>query len=1268
MSSGDREGRRPGRARRVAGAASGLIAAALLLWSTPALALTQRGHVFSPTLSFGGKGDGEGELAGPSGVAVSEVGATSGDIYVVDRGNNRVEQFDAAGEFVSAWGWGVKDGAKEYEVCLSGEGCQAGLPGSGKGKEGFHPNAGQLISPEAIAVDDSRSASDPSAGDVYVVADVVPEKAYVDKFSPTGEYLGHVTKKEETEFNGRPDGVAVDPSGVVWVDWSEGEITSFTDGQPNKRVDKGEEIESGVEDLRPGLAVDSSGHLYVDHEPGEGFKEAEEGPPSEEGRGENGEAPCELLPCYAAKLESTAEPGEVLSERVDRQNTTGVAVDHANGDVYLDNATSIAAYSAGGTLIQRFGAGHLTKGSGIAVEAEDRNVYVADAAADTIDVFVPEPAAAPEVDEISAAKITPSTAELAAEVDPKGAETTVTFEYGTASCDDGTCATVAASQPLEAGFGDQSASIQLEGLELSTTYHYRVTVHSASFGSVVSGERSFTTQSGAPFALPDDRAWELVSPPAKNGAGIEPITKEGGLIEAAEDGSRISYVAAGPTEAGAEGNRSPELTQVFSERVAPSGGKPEWLSRDITTPNQLATGIEAGQAPEYQFFSPDLSLALLRPKTAEPALSEEATEVTPYLRDDVNCERPPSTCYRPLVTGKQGVANVPPGTEFGGSQAQGGVQVLDATADMKHMVLESEVPLTSETAATGKNLYEWSEGQLKLINVLPEAGGAAPRANLGAVGNDIRHAISSDGSRVFWTASPLQDNAEETERLYMSDMTSGTSIRLDVAEAGVEEPVTEGASFDAASEDGSRVFFTDIKRLTAGSRASAESPDLYECEIVETAGKPACDLKDLTEDHNAGEEKAGVQGAVLGESEDGSSVYFVADGVLSTGENAQHEKAAPGECAPGAAASEATCNLYVEHYDQQARTWEAPRFIATLANADEPDWSTNNRQGELARMTSRVSPNGGYLAFMSERSLTGYDNRDVDSGALDEEVYLYDASTGGLVCASCNPSGGRPAGVFDTEVSGEGEGLVVDRPETWSERWIAGSIPGWTGVSVEHAPYQSRYLSDSGRLFFDSADALVPADENDKEDVYEYEPSGVGDCASEPGCVALISSGQSDKESTFLDASANGNDVFFLTAAPLVPTDTDTSFDVYDARVCETTSPCVNSSTSTSSSCETVAECRSAVASLPAFSPPATTAPSGSGNLAPAPTTKAPVIDKTVHASKPTRAQQLATALKACAKIKPKKKRLACLLQARKRYGPKKPAKKTSATSRKGRR
>ena len=130
-------------------------------------------------------------------------------------------------------------------------------------------------------------------------------------------------------------------------------------------------------------------------------------------------------------------------------------------------------------------------------------------------------------------------------------------------------------------------------------------------------------------------------------------------------------------------------------------------------------------------------------------------------------------------------------------------------------------------------------------------------------------------------------------------------------------------------------------------------------------------------------------------------------------------------------------------------------------------------------MSSSVSPDGRYLTFMSNRSLTGYDNIDALSGHADEEVYLFDAQSGRVVCASCNPTGARPAGVFD----GVNSELLVDRAGVWTSKesgerdrrvdhWLGGSVPGWDDLNNEPATYQPRYLSDSGRLFFDSPDGL----------------------------------------------------------------------------------------------------------------------------------------------------------------------------------------------------
>ncbi len=73
-------------------------------------------------------------------------------------------------------------------------------------------------------------------------------------------------------------------------------------------------------------------------------------------------------------------------------------------------------------------------------------------------------------------------------------------------------------------------------------------------------------------------------------------------------------------------------------------------------------------------------------------------------------------------------------------------------------------------------------------------------------------------------------------------------------------------------------------------------------------------------------------------------------------------------------------------------------------------------------------------------------------------------------------------------------------------------------------------------------------DTNAPADVYQWEAKGSGNCQRSPGCVSLISSGRSPGGATFLDASANGSDAFFLTDASLVGADPG-SVDVYDAKV-----------------------------------------------------------------------------------------------------------------------
>ena len=115
---------------------------------------------------------------------------------------------------------------------------------------------------------------------------------------------------------------------------------------------------------------------------------------------------------------------------------------------------------------------------------------------------------------------------------------------------------------------------------------------------------------------------------------------------------------------------------------------------------------------------------------------------------------------------------------------------------------------------------------------------------------------------------------------------------------------------------------------------------------------------------------------------------------------------------------------------------------------------------------------------MSQASPTGYDNRDRATGGPVAEVYLYDAPARRLVCASCEPSGARPVGFEYHPLEPGSGGLVGGGRETWIDAGlVAANVPGWTQLrtaSPVNSRHQPRYLSNSGRLFFNSGDASSP--------------------------------------------------------------------------------------------------------------------------------------------------------------------------------------------------
>jgi DNA-binding beta-propeller fold protein YncE len=1263
---------------RVALTALGIVAGCVV-WSSSALALTQRGHVFD--FAFGNAGS-EGELSNPAGVAVDEA---THEVYVVDRGKEQVDRFT----------------------------CN---PGPCKFASAF-----AVRSPESIAVDNAPSSpTNQSQGDVYVSSmnDKGPvPKGSVFKFSSTGTLLASTSAAEGIPLE-QMLGLAVTASGELWVEQgAESPVIYKASGATPKKIklsSESLEVVHSHEHVGHGLAVDSNESFYVTSgEFGEVFE-------VEEVEEESAEADCALAPCVVTKVQTKNAKGEEEVEPLIAEllsaNTTGLAVDlfgpgvFAN-DVYIDNGTHVSSLTAAGALIQEFGAAEpaqgfagLQQGTGVAVDSSTGEVYVADAGTDTIDVFGLEPKGAPKIDSVSAAEVTSTTAKLSAEIDPTGVETEYKFEYSTSTpvdCSSASSSPCEAPIPegrLEGVFEDKPASAEIANLQPGTEYHIRVIATQEGGAPVISRESTLITPvASGEGLLPDGRHWEMVSPLEKQGAGIVPPTGSGSAVQAAANGEAISYFALGPIEAEPHGNRNPEVTQVLAKRGA--GG---WTDKDISTTDETSHGPENTDA-EYRVFSPDLALALVYPfpgnsdvtRFAEPALSpslsspgelEEVREKTPYLRDDglpseasteaiyaqarkngeAMGEGPDGTGFLALINAKDDTAK----SEYGQANGQAKTTTEGATSDLGHVAIGAAVPLTSsDPSAPANTLYLWSEGALpvgefQLVSRLP-SGTVAPEG--GVLGSkefrQVRNAISGNGARVFWSAS---------HHLYMWSRATERSIQLDVPQAGAGQEAPD-AEFAIASTDGSKVYFTDTQRLTTD--ASPRKADLYECEIAGTEEAPACNLSDVTPAPATAGENAAVQGTVLGASEDGSRLFFVANGVLASNESSHGETPEPGSCAPVveekvAGPVGATCNLYMSVPGPNPGE-HVTTFIARLSNEDAPDWEST--ENGLAFITSRLSPNAQHLAFMSERSLTGYENADVDSNNPDEEVFLYNVKENSTVCVSCNPTGARPTGIFDQSGGGLGIGPLVDREDIWStekagiDHWLAGSVASWDPIDNLHALYQPRYLSDDGRVFFNSSDALVPQATNHKEDVYEYEPEGEVGAGGQVvcshasatyseksgGCVSLISSGTSSQESVFLDASESGGDAFFLTEAGLVPQDTDESYDVYDARECG--SSCLPPQPPKSSPCHDEQECLNAPASPPSFSAPASVAFSGAGNVVPS--QQALPFKTTVKP--PTKAQLLAKALAACKKHKQKAKRIACERQARRRYGAKQAKKAT---------
>ena len=1226
-------------------------------------------RVYVPGVSFGGKGSGVGQFDEPVGVAANQsvdslTDPAAGDVYVVDKGNDRVERFSATGEYK-----GQFDGSGAFEV-------------EGKAETGVPAPTGRFSAPEQIAVNDDESS--PSFGDVYV-ADAGHDA--IDKFSPTGEY--------ESQFTGFPNvlGLAVDSSGNLWLYYAK-DNNHFAECGETDCAEKSETALAGGF----GLAVDSSENIYANWGSEHAYKFSPGGQelgtvgpftdtrsvsalaidpeangllvdrvtsvdlyelptsrastPHESFAGSGELAGSHGIGVGAAGAVYLSETGEdevksfaylplpsVATEDASKVSTTGMVLHgkvNPEGEeikeCYFEYGTEIGVYT-NRVACEQAPSG-ITGTEDVPVSAtltglsssDIRSFRIvatnANGAAHGSDVTVSPPALSDE----AIANVGVAGAAVDAQIDAGGVATSVHLEYGTS--------TQYGSSTLEQSAGESvepvSISLPLAGLSNDTAYHVRIVATNA-LGTTEGTDVAFATFAVPIAGLPDGRVYEPVSPTGSildqnnyipNSFFDFGVNYEHGIaahsetpFQVAANGEAVTYLGDPPPTGGTGCSGLCGGNQYMATR-SPQGG---WTQTDLES---AQIQEKAQPIPIYEAFNSDLSLGIVNESTGivgagaptgysslytHPTVAGAEGEYRPL--SSVTPDRP----AQELLYARGGKLNL---TGPGYAGANAGTSTVPA---FSHVLFESNAGLlegagkletelgedVKREIAEGKDshlvhyLYDSVGGRAHLVDVLPD-GDVAPGASFGSVqaesipngdyglGPDFTNAISDDGGRIFWTLAP--EAHENTKSLAINPPVEDRSQALYVREndtqpqspLGPEDECLVAADACTVQVDagvgGGGIFQS---ASADGSRVFFTKGDLYEYNL-ETGE---------TTNLSPGVEVQGLAGT----SENGEYIYYVDskddidlwhDGVTTR------------------VASEVG-----EDTDQQ---------VEGAASIDA---------GEVGSRLAEVTPDGHSLVFMSSVSLTGYDNKVLEDVGHKlgeeplEEVFLYEAPSNKLTCVSCNPTGEAP---------------VVTNASTASpqalEAGFAESVGAVLPISHE-AAYQPRWISDDGgRVFFDSAQPIVPQANNKFLDVYEWERDGTGSCTSSRGCVYLVSSGTDDDNSYLIGTDATGDNVFVITRAQLVPQDRNDLDDVYDVRVGGYQPPAPPACSGTG--------CQGLPSPPPIFSTPASVTFNGIGNFAaPAPQGKAK--KKTVKVVKRSKcAKGLHKGKKGrCVKVKTKAKR-----------------------------
>ena len=777
-----------------------------------------------------------------------------------------------------------------------------------------------------------------------------------------------------------------------------------------------------------------------------------------------------------------------------------------------------------------------------------------------------------------------------------------------------------------------------------------------------------TTDRPYSLGLPDCRAYEMVSPVDKQSHDALPvrqITKALGSDPAtgrflvAPDGEAVGF----DSEGAFADPENFDITTVGANLYYLSRrGATGWVTSSTFPPASLVNvPYRTGLAEDFSPLSPSLSSTRVDcGGMSPPALETNVGEVTGIACATRNQNGSWRSTPTYLTVGNASSAMSKKEGYLGASVDMSRVFIQPAAAlqlDPLEPVSEPLDTLAEKNHSAG--IYEiagvdTASPVLRLVNVASnntelidrkEAGNGLEGPLLGdrredqEVRGSAYHAISESGGTVFFTAIPHGEQLPHGEqqtvyaRVRRSETEAETIAVSNPPSAecpGTTEPGGEcsepaPATFQGASADGSKVFFTTSQKLVQGDTDATNN--LYEYDFSRPAGHHVIQISGGVA---SGPYKyTPASGArilgVVRTSSDGSHVYFVAFGKLTT------------EPSDGKTAQEGQPNLY--GYDTE--TGET-KFIAVLGSHDE----VTQEQSRDTRRTAQTTPDGRYLVFSSHAQLAGDEN--CPGGACATTVYLYEFETGELTWIShaapglANPNEGDNAIVSPLENSMDGASADVNN---WNR-----AISGESEAEAPGKTPEERH--DGEYIIFTTSERLQGNDVNNTVDVYEWHGgvvSLISDGRDRVGVQANVESG-AQAVSGVAGMSASGSDIVFGTHTRLVGQDGDVLEDIYDARIGGGFPAPVAAPSCSGDSCQGPSS------STPSFQPAVSSLFAAGGNLiAPATATLGFITAK----PKPlTRAQKLARALKACRKDRNKRKRRTCESRARRAYGKKVKAKK----------